>query len=40
VSYDAVTFMFHEFWPDIHHGLSPANHRGGKQTGDVEKPAQ
>ena len=21
ITYDAVTFMFHEFWPDISHGL-------------------
>jgi hypothetical protein len=21
VTYDSVTFVFHEFWPDIHHAL-------------------
>jgi hypothetical protein len=37
VGYDAVTFMFHEFWPDIHHSLAGGKGRGANQTGDAER---
>jgi len=28
--------MFHEFWPDIHHGLFRSKDRAGNQPGDAE----
>jgi hypothetical protein len=40
MGYDAFTFMFHEFWPDIHHGLFHAKDHAGNQLGDAGKPAQ
>jgi len=40
MSYDAITFMFHEFWPDIAHGLFRGKNSGGNQTGDAEKRTQ
>jgi len=33
ITYDAATFMFHEFWPDIHHGLFRSKDRAGNQPG-------
>jgi hypothetical protein len=33
LGYDAFTFMFHEFWPDIHHSLFPAKSRASKDSG-------
>jgi hypothetical protein len=40
VSYDALTFMFHEFWPDIHHGLFRGKDRSGNQVGEAEEPVR
>jgi hypothetical protein len=36
MSYDAVTFMFHEFWPDISHGRVRKDH-AANQAGDDER---